>query len=639
MSRRDRIIVMASVAALVVLLLVKVVFARHAAAESVLPIRGLATDLATVMALCAPALVFWHKRGARAALVVIALVVSFTLGATMVYQRYFYEIPSFVVLEFAGQTGDVGGSIADLFRLSDLLMLPDLPILGWLMLSRGAIEPRKLDDLPIVGVIAAGMVGAVLLWTGMQAVATAPGLPNSGALARTHGIFAYEAGSLFRQSGAAQEPVLLPAADVVARIAELKGAAPTGRATDVAFGAAAGSNLIIIQAEALQTMLIGAELDGVEITPNLNALVKESWYFPLTFSQLGGGNTSDVEFTSNTSLYAPAERAASVVWEDRVVPSLPRLLAGEGYTSMTFHTNDAGFWNRRNLYAALGFDTYYDRSFFGKSDRIAFGASDEVLYAKTLDVLLEQRDRGVPFYADIITMSAHHPFTEIPAEKNPVPFTTAYPDARLGDYATAQEYADRALGGFIAELKRTGLWDESVIIIFGDHAGLTGVGTDTDDTKALRDFLGHDYNLVDRLGVPLIIHLPGQTESVTSAAPAGQLDIMPTALDVLGIKASGTPMFGRSLFAGGPTFVGHRRAVPAGSYVSEDAFVRPGDEPGTGTALQLAAPFSVNPATPEQIAGLATMVELVQLSDGYANGLPVRPDFVKDENANVPTGQ
>src|SRR5690606_21645627 len=66
-------------------------------------------------------------------------------------------------------------------------------------------------------------------------------------------------------------------------------------------GLAAGRNVIVVQLESLQNFLIGMELNGQEITPVLNRLAREHFYFPRFYQQVGQGSTSDAEFVMNTS--------------------------------------------------------------------------------------------------------------------------------------------------------------------------------------------------------------------------------------------------------------------------------------------------------------------------------------------------
>lgn len=637
-SSAERLVI-ASCVAVVVLVLLKMMYMRYQTVDAIIPPRGLLFDAAGYLLLLSPGLFFWRHRPGRIALVMLAALASVLMLGTVVYERYFDEIPSVRVLQLTSQTGELGGSVADLLRLADALFLIDLPIIGWLVASRRTLAPRRAYRVITAVIVASALVAGGLFAYGIREVVLMPGLLNSSAVARMRGVITYQVASAMHTSeldlGEPIDPAI--SSQVISAIAGLKGPAPDERITTVAEAVASGKNVIVVQAESLQTMLVDAEVGGVAVTPTLNALVRESWYFPHAYAQIGGGNTSDAEFTANTSLYSPNTEPASVAWEDRAIPSLPKVLSAAGYRTMTFHTNYATFWNRRNMYAAIGFDRVYDRSFFGELDVIGFGASDEVLYAKTLDVLLEQRDRGIPFYANIITVTAHHPFKALPASKKPVVFPFPdYPDSTLPLYLSRHEYADRALAGFIAELKRTGLWDECVFVYFGDHAGITSLEPDTDEAAAMEEFLGRPYTVVDRLNVPLVIHLPGQTEGVVATQTAGQIDIMPTVLDVLGLTPADVPMFGRSLFAGGPSFVGQRRWVATGSYLSDSALVMPGDTPGTGKVLPLDPPFVQRRPTAEELAGLETAAQLMLLSDAWADGLPVRPGFVKDESARIP---
>ncbi|MFD1903508.1 LTA synthase family protein [Paenibacillus rhizoplanae] len=142
-------------------------------------------------------------------------------------------------------------------------------------------------------------------------------------------------------------------------------------------------NLIIIQLESFQSFLLSLKVDGQEVTPNLNRLMEQSLYFTNFYQMVGQGNTSDAEFVVNSSFYIPPQGAATMSYIDKQLPSLPRLLGDNGYQTATFHTNVVEFWNRGELYKALGWENYYDHKFFGDEDAFFFGASDEVLYRKS----------------------------------------------------------------------------------------------------------------------------------------------------------------------------------------------------------------------------------------------------------------
>ncbi|MFD2880461.1 LTA synthase family protein [Paenibacillus rhizoplanae] len=156
--------------------------------------------------------------------------------------------------------------------------------------------------------------------------------------------------------------------------------------------------MIVIQLEAFQNFPLHQSLDGQELTPVMNGLADEGFYFPHVFQQVGPGNTSDAEFISNTSVYPIATLAMSTGFGDRELPSLPRLLRDKGYEAYTFHVNKVGFWNRNELYPALGFNGYYDKGYFKNDQFNSFGASDEQLYATAVEKLAQLQKKGTPFF-------------------------------------------------------------------------------------------------------------------------------------------------------------------------------------------------------------------------------------------------
>ncbi len=157
--------------------------------------------------------------------------------------------------------------------------------------------------------------------------------------------------------------------------------------------------------ESFQNFLVNLKIDGKEITPNINKLVNENYYFKHFYQQVGQGNTSDAEFVVNTSFYIPPRGAATMIYADKELPSLPKMLKANGYDTATFHTNVVEFWNRGEMYKALGFDRYYDQKFFGTEDTVFFGASDEQLYKKTAAEMERMSQNGKPFYSHVISMT------------------------------------------------------------------------------------------------------------------------------------------------------------------------------------------------------------------------------------------
>ena len=395
--------------------------------------------------------------------ITVNLLVTAILFAVIMYYKYFGIIVTYHALEQVNQVGAVKSSVFSLLAPYYLFIFLDIIILCILLFRRKrAVNWKRMSQLPLSRVTVSTVFIASL------ALCLFNILPNRASMneivkAEDMGILNYEVYTLF----ADKELPLVPMNEITqATIDKEKGIQEPS--TPKYWKAAEGKNLIIVQMEAFQNFLIGLEIGGQEVTPNLNKLAKEQLYFSNFYQQVGQGNTSDAEFVVNTSLYTPPAGAASVIYTDKALPSLPKLLQANGYQTATFHTNYVEFWNRTELYKSLGFEHYYDQNFFGQDDTVFFGPSDEVLYKKTAAKLAEMQQNG-PFYTQLITMSAHHPFT-IPDRKFKMTLPERFEGTFVGDYIRAQNYADYALGQFIDDLKQRGIWDNSVFVIYGDQS-------------------------------------------------------------------------------------------------------------------------------------------------------------------------
>ncbi|WP_458124058.1 LTA synthase family protein [Paenibacillus sp. Z3-2] len=381
-----------------------------------------------------------------------------------------------------------------------------------------------------------------------------------------------------------------------------------------------GMNLILVQMESFQNFLIDLKMDGQEITPNLNQLIKNNTYFPHFYSNAGQGTTSDAEFVVNTSFYVPKdEPATSSKYMDKQLPSLPHLLKENGYFTATFHTNSVDFWNRNRLYRAIGFERYYDRAFFGEDDPIAFGASDEVLYSKTSSEMSILDDRNQPFYAMVISMSAHHPY-HLPEEKVEMELPDRFKDTLIGDYIQAQHYADVALGQFLDEMIESGLWDNSLVVFYGDHQGIPITGLTGEEKELMNPLLGHDYGYTDMMNIPFIVHSPsGQLPPVINTT-GGQIDILPTVANLLGTPLGHQLVLGEDLFNQESNLIPLRHFLPDGSFINDKILYMTGNNYADGVHYELSNNSIVEGgSTPSQFS---TAQYLLDLSNSYLLQLP-----------------
>ncbi|WP_142296526.1 LTA synthase family protein [Lottiidibacillus patelloidae] len=386
------------------------------------------------------------------------------------------------------------------------------------------------------------------------------------------------------------------------------------------FSVAKDRNLILIQIESMQNFLINLEINGVEVTPNINKLLGESIYFSNVYQQIGAGNTSDAEFLVNTSLYPAGKQATSKAYADKQFPSLPRVMKEYDYFTTTFHADYITYWNRQELYPSLGFDKFYDITYFGEEDVIGFGPSDEVLFDKTLEALVEMDENKQKFYAHVLSLTSHTPF-EMPEDKVYIDLPEKYKDTLVGNYILSMNYTDKVLGDFIEGLKQEGIWDNSVIAIYGDHSGLHGRLLQEVDNKLMREILGYGYPIVDRFNIPFIIDIPGVTKGTKIDRLGGQIDIMPTLTNLLGISLENHIIFGQDLLNYENNLIGMRYYLSTGSYFDEDVLFLPTTSQRESRTYDLVT-RQLTERKEDFNDKYKRMIQIYELSDDYLNSLP-----------------
>lgn len=546
-------------------------------------------------------------------------ILSLLLLTVVVFHAYFGRVPSVAALTWANRLSDVGGSVLRLFKPIDLLLVADLPLLwiagrmvpGFGEASLGAPVRRVVLIVAGLAMVANVVAGVVVPAGDLTASSYRYGLVSAQAI---------DAVSNRLRPAAVTTDVSDPAA-VQARADELSGYADLP-ARPIAPGEARDRNVIVVVMECLQGLAVGRTVGGQPVTPNIDRLAADGLYMPNGYSQVSAGNTADAEFIASTSLYPLGAAPTAEALGDRAFPSLPRMLRDSGYDTLTFHVNDLTFWNRDELYPALGIDTAYEKSFFGNEDVVGMGSSDEVLYARALPELRKRADAGTPFFATFVTITSHHPF-RLPDDRQRLDLTPELQGTLVGDYLVAQNYADHALGTLIDGLKESGLYEDSIIVVFGDHFGLQQAQMSDKDMAAAEALLGRPYNDADRTNVPIVIAEPGAGQPRVIDRPTGQIDIVPTVMAMLGLPREGLVVFGRDVLVDGPVFLGVRYYLPAGSYITEDdvVVVRSADKTEVYDARTRAQKTQV---PPEAVADVRRVTELQELSDAYLEALPRR---------------
>lgn len=330
-------------------------------------------------------------------------------------------------------------------------------------------------------------------------------------------------------------------------------------------GIGEGKNLIVIQLEAFQDFVIGAEYEGQEITPNLNALLeKDTLYFDHYFTNTGKGNTADAEFSSMNSLYPVIDGESYRLYEDNTYNGLPWLLREKGYYSFAMHGFAGEFWNREAAYPHQGFQDYISLEDMNQDEIIGMGISDKSMF-KQLVSILEQKEE--PFFTFAISLTNHHPFV-LEEQYRTLKLSEKDEGTKFGNYLQTIRYTDEAIGQLIADLKTAGLYEDTVIAFYGDHHGLN---CGMDEVKyRVAEFIGRIYDFDEMMNVPLIIHVPGSGAKETMGITGGQIDFLPTIANIMGLTLDQSFVLGQDLSNATDGFVAFTTYMLEGSFATNE---------------------------------------------------------------------
>lgn len=314
-------------------------------------------------------------------------------------------------------------------------------------------------------------------------------------------------------------------------------------------GVAKGKNVFIIHLESLQQFMIDYKWDGQEVMPNIDKLYHSSdtLSFDNFYNQVGQGKTADAEMMLENSLYGLPEGSAMVMdGTTNTFQAAPAILGQNGYTTAAFHGDVPSFWNRDNTYKSWGYDYYFSKSFFPNADKssynLGYGMKDKIFLRDSAQYIQQLPQ---PFYAKLITVTNHYPYLIDSQNESIKPFNTG--DSTVDSYVQTARYLDQAVGELMTWLQKTGLDKNSMVVLYGDHYGISN-----NHKPAIAKLLGKkkvtNYDLANFQKVPFMIHMPGLKGGINHTY-GGEIDVLPTLLNLLGVKNSDTIQFGTDLLA------------------------------------------------------------------------------------------
>ncbi|EGE55086.1 LTA synthase family protein [Streptococcus parauberis] len=492
---------------------------------------------------------------------IIYIILNLLLISNSIYYREFSDfITVSAMLASSKVSAGLGDSAVNLVRIWDIIFIIDFIILGYLFArKRITLDHRPFNKRASFAITALSLLFASinlfmaeidrpeLLTRGFSNtyVVRALGLP---AFTAYSGNQTYQAQK--ERNGATANELI----DVKSYVKEHY-AAPDSKY----YGIAKGKNVIVLHLESFQQFIIDYKLqaDGkeYEVTPFLNSLYhsNSTLAFSNFFHQVKAGKTSDAETMMENSLFGLNSGSFMVNYGgDNTQFSAPTILnQNGGYSSAVFHGNVGTFWNRNNAYKQWGYNYFFDSSYFQKQDKnnsFQYGLNDKYMFKDSIRYLERMQQ---PFYTKFITVSNHYPYTSLKGEEQEEGFPLANTDDETinGYFATAN-YLDASIKSFFDYLKASGLYDNSIIVMYGDHYGISN-----SRNTSLAELLGKDpqtwseYDNAMLQRVPYMIHIPGYKEGGIKETFGGEIDALPTLLHILGVNTSNYVLLGQDLLS------------------------------------------------------------------------------------------
>lgn len=484
-----------------------------------------------IIATLALAGVYALTRCRWAQIVVMALLDVLLVANLMYFRTYYSSIPASSYLE-AGNLADFKASVTDSLRWADIV-LPLITIATAVMAFRYKTTKRQ----PLTAVLkwwAAPLAGFALLLTGVNLCKG--GFHKSLRSVRQSAYLCSADAPIFSVFGCiwyditdAAEPITPEKqAEIERWLASQPKHQPADSVTEKR------SNLLIVFAESLESWVLEKKVDGKEITPCLNSLLKEksTLYAPNVLTQVKGGRSIDAQLMICSGLLPLMSGTYSSLYYDNTFYTLQKAMRGQKHSRSYLLTIDkVSTWNQGAVARSFGTDTIISYHDFKMTE--TFGTHKRIGDASFFQQCREKIERGEVWkpgesvYMQFVTYSGHAPF-KLPDHLRTITFPASIPE-KVADYMTTAHYTDKAIGDFVAYLKTLPQYKETIVVIVGDHEGLASYRQELVGNPACRGLVS------DKQLTPFIVL--NSPVGMRYDKFMGQIDIYPTLLNLMQLDA------------------------------------------------------------------------------------------------------
>ena len=484
-----------------------------------------------IIATLALAGVYALTRSRWAQIVFMALLDVLLVANLMYFRTYYSAIPASSYLE-ADNLADFKASVTDSLRWADIV-LPLITIATAVMAFRYKTTKRQ----PLTAVLkwwAAPLAGFALLLTGVNLCKG--GFHKSLRSVRQSAYLCSADAPIFSVFGCiwyditdAAEPIT---PEKQAEIERWLTSQPEHQPADSV--TEKRSNLLIVFAESLESWVLEKKVDGKEITPCLNRLLKEksTLYAPNVLTQVKGGRSIDAQLMICSGLLPLMSGTYSSLYYDNTFYTLQKAMRGLKHSRSYLLTIDkVSTWNQGAVARSFGTDTIISYHDFKMTE--AFGTHKRIGDASFFQQCREKIERGEVWkpgesvYMQFVTYSGHAPF-KLPDHLRTITFPASIPE-KAADYITTAHYTDKAIGDFVAYLKTLPQYKKTIVVIVGDHEGLASYRQELVGNPACRGLVS------DKQLTPFIVL--NSPVGMRYDKFMGQIDIYPTLLNLMQLDA------------------------------------------------------------------------------------------------------
>ncbi len=301
-------------------------------------------------------------------------------------------------------------------------------------------------------------------------------------------------------------------------------------------------NVVIFLEESLGSEFWGCLGRTNTLTPEMDKLADDEGMLFTNLYACGNRTVRGMEGVLSSFPPLPGDSIVKRDLSDNV-ETIARVLKRDGYSTVFLYGGRGLFDGMRSFAARNGYERFIEQKNFEQPTfTTVWGVCDEDLFARAVEEFRALAQTGKPFFATVLSVSNHKPFT-YPKGKIPED-----PDKQRRAHAV--KYSDYALGQFFRAARNEAFWTNTVFAVVADHGARV---------YGKQSIPIHSYE------IPLLIAGPAVVKGPSRVGQLGcSLDVAPTLLGLLG-RPYETMFFGRDLLSSAPekgrVFLGHNRDI------------------------------------------------------------------------------